>query len=44
MFSPMATPISRNQSRQASMLYSMTHGSIIVLATPCGTWNVPPMG
>ena len=26
------------------MLYSMTHGSISVLATPCGTWNMPPIG
>ncbi len=26
------------------MLYSMTHGSMSVLATPWGTWKVPPMG
>jgi len=26
------------------MLNSMTHGSMIALATPCAMWKVPPMG
>ena len=44
MFSPMASPISLNQRWQASMLSSMAQGSTMVLAMPCGTWNMPPMG
>src|SRR5665811_710312 len=44
MFSPMNSPISRKNCGQASMLYSMTQGSMRVLAMPCGTWNMPPMG
>ena len=44
MFSPMASPNWRNQRRQASLLKSIAHGRTMVLATPCGTWNMPPMG